>query len=252
MSNLATALTEAAQRYPQQRAVRLDDRALTFAELDEYSARVAGGLLAHGVRPGDRVGLSLHHSCAYPVLYFGALRVGAVVMPLYFQTRRGAPRPRKDSSGTRLVFASDAADRAREAAKGDTTYLPVGPDFLDQVAFWPYRPGVVHRADGDPAVTLGAGESAVKPQATTLTHAFLRVNARVTARTLRDEPAEEAADEPERVPAFSSTGRAYGLNAAILAGACLPAGAAQPAPAARTERDAPTDVWSALLGGGER
>ncbi|MFI0976201.1 AMP-binding protein [Streptomyces sp. NPDC021093] len=252
MTNLATALTEAAQRYPQRPAVLLDGRLLNFAELDEYSARVAGGLLAHGVRPGDRVGLSLHRSCVYPVLYFGALRVGAIVMPLYFRSRPGAVRPRGAARGARLVFVSDDAERARESDTGDTTFIPVGPDFLDQLAFWPHRPGVVRRADGDPAVTLGAGEPAVKPQATTLTHAFLRANASATARTLRDEPAAEADDRPGRVPAFSSTGRTHGLNAAILAGACLPPGPEPAAPATRTARDEQAGVRPALTGSGER
>ncbi|MFI8880347.1 AMP-binding protein [Streptomyces sp. NPDC055243] len=114
MSNLATTLVETAWRHPQHLAVRGTDRALTCAELDELSARAAGGLLAHGVRPGDRVGLRLPYSATFAVLCFGALRTGAIAMPLYPRPRSLGVQPGHDAYGARIVFTSPDTTAAQE------------------------------------------------------------------------------------------------------------------------------------------
>ncbi|MEV0479710.1 AMP-binding protein [Streptomyces sp. NPDC050508] len=208
----------------------VDERVLSCAELDELSARVAGGLLAHGVRPGDRVGMRLPNVPAFPALFFGALRAGAIVVPLYPRPRLLALRPRGTAGGARLVFYGADAERAQEAETGDTTLVPISPAFLDQVAFWPHHSAVVDRADDDPAVILRTGEGAKGPWGTALTHGAMRSNPALTARALFDEAAVDDASEP--VPAFSSAGRTYGLSAVLLATACLPAGQTPPARAA--------------------
>src|SRR6266542_4123319 len=94
MTNLAVNLTEATAMYPDRAAVRLDGLALTYRELDERSARVAGLLAARGVEPGDRVGLMLPNVAEFPMLYYGVLRAGAVVVPRH-------PGPRSSVSHRR-------------------------------------------------------------------------------------------------------------------------------------------------------
>lgn len=66
------------------RAVALlwDDREFTFADLEIASARVAAGLLAHGVKPGDRVAVGLPNSPGLFAAVLGVLRSGAVLVPL--------------------------------------------------------------------------------------------------------------------------------------------------------------------------
>ncbi|MFF4966202.1 AMP-binding protein [Streptomyces sp. NPDC001037] len=117
----------------------MDDerRALTYAELDELSARAADGLLAHGVRPGDRVGLRLPCSLSFAVLCFGALRTGAIIMPSYPRHRTLALRSRHDTRGARLVFGTPEVtaqgDRAERhdlrpgSAPAFSTRWPSGP-----------------------------------------------------------------------------------------------------------------------------
>jgi len=57
-----------------------DDRALSFADLAEQSARAAQGLADLGVAAGDRVALWLPNVAAYPVLYFACARLGAIAV----------------------------------------------------------------------------------------------------------------------------------------------------------------------------
>src|SRR5215203_4253820 len=76
MTNLAHELAAAVADAPDRPAVKLDDLVLSYAFLDAGLAR------AHGVQAGDRVGLQLPNVPYFPVMYFGALRLGAVVVPL--------------------------------------------------------------------------------------------------------------------------------------------------------------------------
>src|SRR4051794_30735775 len=71
-----------AERYPRRTAIALQDRHMTFAEVALAADRVAAGLLARGVRRGDRVGWWAPTSLeAIPVL-FGCAHVGAMFTPL--------------------------------------------------------------------------------------------------------------------------------------------------------------------------
>lgn len=75
-------LIESAARYPDRTAVIDRMEAMTYRELDESSARLAGELCAHGVGPGNRVGLYLDKSLHAIVAVWGVLRAGAAYVPL--------------------------------------------------------------------------------------------------------------------------------------------------------------------------
>ena len=81
-ANLATILTETAEKHGDRTALKLDDTELSYALLDEGSARIAGLLKAKGLEPGDRVGLMLPNVPYFPVVYYGILRAGGVVVPM--------------------------------------------------------------------------------------------------------------------------------------------------------------------------
>ena len=55
---------------------------LTYAQLWDAAARVAGGLRASGVRPGDRVAVRLPNGADWVVAFFGAQLAGAVAVPV--------------------------------------------------------------------------------------------------------------------------------------------------------------------------
>ena len=57
-------------------------RTSPIGELDDGAARFAGLLAARGVRAGDRVALLLPNIPAFAEAYYGALRLGAIVVPL--------------------------------------------------------------------------------------------------------------------------------------------------------------------------
>jgi acyl-CoA synthetase (AMP-forming)/AMP-acid ligase II len=69
--------TFAALNGPVEALVAGDER-LTFAQLDDWSERLARALAAKGVRKGDRVGIAMRNCPAWVVGYMAALKAGAV------------------------------------------------------------------------------------------------------------------------------------------------------------------------------
>ena len=222
MTNLVLALAEANDMYPDRAAVRLDGLVLTYEELDERSARVAGLLAARGVEPGDRVGLMLANVPQFPMLYYGVLRAGAVVVPMNPLLKAREVEYYLGDSGARLIFAWHAV--ADEAAKGAEAagvgLVSVAPEAFDRM-LGDHAPltVVTSRADHDTAVILYTSGTTGKPKGAELTHANLARNAAVSATTLFHL-------EPDDVvmgclPLFHSFGQTCGLNAAVSSGACL-------------------------------
>ncbi len=76
------AVLDHADRAPDRPAVKDLDRALTRGELRAAAGRVAAGLLAKGVLPGDRVALLIGNSVDFVVAALGCLWAGATFVPL--------------------------------------------------------------------------------------------------------------------------------------------------------------------------
>lgn len=75
-------LLETASRFPQGQAVAFQDDALSYAQLDALSNRLAHVLKENGVCRGDRVGIYLNKSVASIISIFGILKADAVYVPL--------------------------------------------------------------------------------------------------------------------------------------------------------------------------
>jgi acyl-CoA synthetase (AMP-forming)/AMP-acid ligase II len=94
---------------------------LTFAELDGQIRRLAGGLVAHGFRPGQVLAILLPNSPAYAVVFHGVAMAGGVVTtvnPTY--TADEIHHQLVDSGATVLVTAPPFAETAEAAMKGSS------------------------------------------------------------------------------------------------------------------------------------
>ncbi|GAA4623922.1 linear/branched/unsaturated fatty acid:CoA ligase LbuL [Actinoallomurus vinaceus] len=83
------------------------DDPITFAEFDELTDRVACGLLARGIRRGDRIGLLGLNTPEWLAAFFGAARIGAVVVPLNVRYRERELSYMLGQSGARMVICLD-------------------------------------------------------------------------------------------------------------------------------------------------
>ena len=117
MTNLATNLIQTAGRHGDRPAVRLDDDVLTYDQLLSDARRVTSLLQAKGIQPGDRVGLILPNVIAFPVLFYGALGAGAVVVPMNPLLKAREVQYYLEDSGAAVVLAWHAmAEEAGKAA----------------------------------------------------------------------------------------------------------------------------------------
>lgn len=82
MLNLATILEDSAKRYPSKPAFTFMDTVLSYAQTNGAANQVANGLKAKGIGAGDKVALSCLNLPYFPIVYFGILKAGAVVVPL--------------------------------------------------------------------------------------------------------------------------------------------------------------------------
>ena len=71
-------LDGAAARHPDHPAVVTDEASVTYAELSARSLRLAGGLAAAGLKPGDRIAASLPNDIDIVLAFYAAARLGAI------------------------------------------------------------------------------------------------------------------------------------------------------------------------------
>ncbi|MBO0835261.1 MAG: AMP-binding protein, partial [Actinobacteria bacterium] len=82
---LTAVLDMVAAQYPERPYVITEHETLSYAELTDWSVRLARGLVASGLRSGERVGLFLPNGAAMIAARFAAARAGAVAVPISFR-----------------------------------------------------------------------------------------------------------------------------------------------------------------------
>jgi long-chain acyl-CoA synthetase len=82
MLNLAVLLEDSAREAPARTAVIFNEFRLPYAAVNAAANQVANGLVDLGIQPGDKVALSCPNLPYFPIIYYGILKAGAVVVPL--------------------------------------------------------------------------------------------------------------------------------------------------------------------------
>ena len=113
--SLTHLLEEAFRKYADRKAYACMGKSMSFAELDNMSARMGAWLQSRGLKPGARVAIMLPNVLQYPVAMAAVLRAGYTIVnvnPLY--TARELQHQLVDSGAEALVvlenFAHVAAD----------------------------------------------------------------------------------------------------------------------------------------------
>ena len=220
--NLARNLTETAARHGDRVAFKLDDVELTYAALDAASARAAGLLRARGVEPGDPVGLMLPNVPYFPVLYYGILRAGAVVVPMNVLLKEREVAYYLEDSGAKLLLAWHGFAEAAEAgaAKAGAECILVTPGEFEQLlgSAEPVEEPV-ERDEQDTAVILYTSGTTGQPKGAELTHPNLRKNCTISAQTLGRFTHEDVL--LGALPLFHTFGQTCTMNCAVLSGATV-------------------------------
>jgi long-chain acyl-CoA synthetase len=212
MLNLSVLLEDAARETPDRDAVVFGDLRLSYSFVDAVANQVANLLRSRGVRPGDKVALSSPNLPYFPMVYFGALKAGAVVVPLNVLLKpREIAYHLSDSEakaffcfeGTPQLPLGEAGRAGFEQAEGCEHFflLPANPAATESPIegaelFWAALAGQpdafeTERTEGtDTAVIIYTSGTTGQPKGAELTHGNLLMNAMVDdtlfARTLHD------------------------------------------------------------------
>jgi long-chain acyl-CoA synthetase len=222
VTNLAKNLTDTTRVHAGRVAVRVDDAAMTYRELDEASARVAGLLRERGVRPGDRVGIMMPNVAEVPVAYYGVLRAGGVVVPMNPLLKGREVAYYLSDSGAGLVFAwhTFAAEARAGAGQAQAELIVVDeagfPGLLAAVA---PDSEVADRSSSDTAVILYTSGTTGQPKGAELTHGNLISNTDVARSDIVRAGPEDVIFGG--LPLFHVFGQTVALNVAVASGACL-------------------------------
>jgi long-chain acyl-CoA synthetase len=220
-SNLALNLTRAAQAYGPRPALRLGQDALSYAELDEATARAAGLLRELGVGPGDRVGVMLPNIPSFAFVYYGVLRAGGVVVPMNVLLKQREVAFHLADSQATLLFAGHQsaapAPRGADEAGADCVIVAAG-EFERVLGRTEPATAVVDREGDDTAVILYTSGTTGTPKGAELTHSNLQSNVEVVVRMLSVGSEDVILGA---LPLFHAFGQTCGLNTAISSGACL-------------------------------
>ncbi|HEY5316333.1 MAG TPA: long-chain fatty acid--CoA ligase [Solirubrobacteraceae bacterium] len=219
--NLATILADSAARDPDRVALKLDDVEVTYGLLDGGTALMAGLLAEKGIGAGDRVGIMLPNVPYFAVCYYGALRAGAIVVPMnVLLKRREVEFYVRDPEAKLLLawhgFAEDAQAGAQDA--GVECVLVAPGEFEQLLGAATPRPEIADAEDSDTAVILYTSGTTGTPKGAELTHSNLKRNCEI-AGGLFDVGAETVT--LGALPLFHSFGQTCGLNATIAGGGTL-------------------------------
>ncbi|WP_077527105.1 long-chain-fatty-acid--CoA ligase FadD1 [Metapseudomonas resinovorans] len=114
--NVQAVLKQSCQRFADKPAFSNLGKTLTYGELYELSGAFAAYLQNHtDLKPGDRIAVQLPNILQYPVVVFGAMRAGLIVVntnPLY--TAREMEHQFNDSGAKALICLANMAHLAEE------------------------------------------------------------------------------------------------------------------------------------------
>ncbi|MEV6300477.1 long-chain fatty acid--CoA ligase [Actinoplanes sp. NPDC051861] len=240
MLNLSVLLEDSARHYPERDAVVFGPRRLTYAQVNAAANQVANLLVSRGIRPGDRVALSCPNLPYFPVVYYGILKAGAVVVPLNVLLKgREIAYHLKDSEakayfcfeGTpELPMGTEGFAGFNDAADAEHFFLitadpaaasPIEGAETMGAALAGKTPAfeTVLRAETDPAVILYTSGTTGQAKGAELSHSNLVLNALTCNRLFRTLPATDT--HLLVLPLFHSFGSTVNMNAGFSTAATL-------------------------------
>jgi len=150
-----------AQLLPDKIGTRDLDRAMTFAQWNARSCRLANALLGLGLAKGDRVALLAYNCLEWMEIYAATAKAGLVAVPINFRLMGPEIRYIAQDSGARAFIVQDElieriADIRRELPIPQSNYICIGKA---PAGFRGYEDFLAAAQDGEPDVDVGGNDT---------------------------------------------------------------------------------------------
>ncbi|MDT0301849.1 long-chain-fatty-acid--CoA ligase [Streptomonospora wellingtoniae] len=241
MLNLAIVLEDSAQKHPDRTALVQGDVRMPYSMVDALANQVADLLVARGIGPGDKVALACPNLPYFPLVYFGALKAGAVVVPLNVLSQARELSYFLEDSDAKALFCFEGTpdlplgQRGKEAfdAVPGTEHFIVLPAAAPATessiegaeTLWGALQGACDRFESvqtsadDTAVILYTSGTTGHPKGAELTHQNMLMNAMINDELVTGRPGEDSTLAV--LPLFHSFGQSSIMNAGLRRGAKL-------------------------------
>jgi long-chain acyl-CoA synthetase len=244
---LFTFLDESAEKHPDAVATIFQDKRITYRELKDAVDRFATALQKLGVARGDKVALFLPNIPQFVISYYGALKAGAIVVPISPLYKEREVAHQIHDSGTKTLVVLDVLYPAVEKVEGELgldrtivtgikDYMPtlkgvlgslLGKvptykvergekmhQFMDLIKGYPASPEPVEiDAKEDLALLQYTGGTTGVPKGAMLTHYNLVSNALMCNAWLKAQEGEEV--QINVIPLYHIYGMTVTMNNAI-------------------------------------
>ncbi|WP_035804590.1 long-chain-fatty-acid--CoA ligase [Kitasatospora mediocidica] len=226
--SVAAVLAESAARRPDHPAVVLGDQQLTYAQLWFQARQYAAALAGHGLGPGDRIALLVPNALEFPRAYYGALAIGAVVVPVNTLLKADEiAYLLRDSGAKVLICAAPLLGEGRKGAEAAGVALltvmaggeEAGPRLDAPDAQGLPLERYVPREPDDIAVILYTSGTTGQPKGAMLTQLNLTMNIGVSMLSPFDFRADDVLLGV--LPLFHTFGQICGMGVCFRAGATL-------------------------------
>jgi long-chain acyl-CoA synthetase len=184
----------------------IDDRTISYEELDSSTTRLARQLLRQGCQPGDRIAIHWSNSIEVVKLFFACFKAAMIAVPVNVRMKTPEIAYVLQHSQAVMLFSQPELAPAAEAACRDSRWLRGSHTSLKDLDTGEARNVMLPHVNCDvPAVIMYTSGTTARPKGATHTH-----------RTLLRTAKMIEADSNQRMLAMTQLVHASGLLLTLL------------------------------------
>jgi len=225
--NITEILQKTAQRLPDKMAFHFDDRGTPYEELQNLAESCALGLQRIGVKKGDRVAIFAPSSLEFIIAWFGAVRLGAAVIPVNIMLKARESKYILENAEVNTLIVHQSQVDMVHSFRSSLPFLknsvvvgkqpPAGSrSFTDLISERPSRAMMVGCAPEDTATMIYTSGTTGFPKGAMITHANLYSNVRGIIEALH---LDENMIRVSVTPLFHAMGLTVNMLAVTMLGA---------------------------------
>lgn len=155
--NLKLMLEKTASEVPQQTAIVLGSRKVSYRELDKTSNRIANALISLGIKKGDHVAILMSRTPEWVINCFGALKAGAAGVLLDAGAKAPELEPQLRESDAKILITEE---RFSPVLSSVLPNVPLLKQVLE-VGTAPYNGMVASSSPASPPVNINGEDEAI-------------------------------------------------------------------------------------------